>query len=96
VKRFMRQTLPTVNRRHFVNNIVCTESFCPQKRTTERRSSVVHSPSTVAIFTTETSLWTCAWAFAPRLSWSWTVLLPSDTYRKPIRSITAVLFPFVT
>jgi hypothetical protein len=32
----------------------------------------------------------------PRLSWSWTVLLPSDTDRKPITSITAVLLPFVT
>jgi hypothetical protein len=31
-----------------------------------------------------------------RLSWSWTVLLPSDTQRKPITSITAVLLPFVT
>jgi hypothetical protein len=32
----------------------------------------------------------------PRLSWSWTMLLPSDTYRKHITSITAVLLPFVT
>jgi hypothetical protein len=32
----------------------------------------------------------------PRLSWSCTVLLPSDTHRKPITSITAVLLPFVT
>jgi hypothetical protein len=32
----------------------------------------------------------------PRLSWSWTALLPSDTRRKPITSITAVLLPFVT
>jgi hypothetical protein len=32
----------------------------------------------------------------PRLSWSWAMLLPSDTYRKPITSITAVLLPFVT
>jgi hypothetical protein len=32
----------------------------------------------------------------PRLSWSWTVLLPSETHRKPITSITAVLLPFVT
>jgi hypothetical protein len=31
----------------------------------------------------------------PRLSWSWTVLLPSDTYRKLITSTTAVLLPFV-
>jgi hypothetical protein len=32
----------------------------------------------------------------PRLLWIWTVLLPSDTHRKPIKSFTAVLFPFVT
>jgi hypothetical protein len=32
----------------------------------------------------------------PRLSWSWTVLLPTDTHRKHITSITAVLLPFVT
>jgi hypothetical protein len=32
----------------------------------------------------------------PRLSWSWTVLLPSDTYRKPVTSITTILLPFVT
>jgi hypothetical protein len=31
----------------------------------------------------------------PRMSWSWTVLLPSNTHRKPITSITAVLLPFV-
>jgi hypothetical protein len=36
-------------------NILCTESFCPQKRTTERYSSVVHSSSTVVILTTETT-----------------------------------------
>jgi hypothetical protein len=29
----------------------------------------------------------------PRLWWSWTVLLPSDTHRNPITSITAVLLP---
>jgi hypothetical protein len=31
----------------------------------------------------------------PKLSWSWTVLLPSDVYRKPITSITAVSLRFV-
>jgi hypothetical protein len=39
---FTRQTLPTVNRKHFFMNILCIESFCPQKRTTERCSSLVH------------------------------------------------------
>jgi hypothetical protein len=32
----------------------------------------------------------------PRLSWSWPVLLPSDTHIKPITSTTAVLLPIVT
>jgi hypothetical protein len=31
----------------------------------------------------------------PRFSLSWTVLLSSDTRRKPITSITSVLFQFV-
>jgi hypothetical protein len=32
----------------------------------------------------------------PRLSWSWTVLLPSDTHTIRITPITAVLLPSVT
>jgi hypothetical protein len=32
----------------------------------------------------------------PRLSWNWTVLLPSDTHRKLVTSNTAVLLPFMT
>jgi hypothetical protein len=32
----------------------------------------------------------------PRLLWSWTMLLSSDTHRKPITSVTVVLLPFVT
>jgi hypothetical protein len=32
----------------------------------------------------------------PRLSRSWTVLLPSDIHRKPITPITVALLPFVT
>jgi hypothetical protein len=58
VNRFMRQTLPTVNRNYFFMNILCIESFCPQKRTTERCSSVLHSSSMVTILTTKTSFWT--------------------------------------
>jgi hypothetical protein len=29
--RFMRQTLPNINRKHFFMNILCIESFCQQK-----------------------------------------------------------------
>jgi hypothetical protein len=31
VNRFMRQTLSTINRRLFIINMFCIESFCPQK-----------------------------------------------------------------
>jgi hypothetical protein len=31
----------------------------------------------------------------PRLSWSWTMLLPSDTHKKPNKSTMAVLLPSV-
>jgi hypothetical protein len=96
VNRFTRQTFPTVNRKHFFMNIPCIESFAHKKCTTERCSWVVYSSSTVVILTTETSLWTCAACLLPRMLWIWTVLLPSDTHRKPITSITAVLLPFVT
>jgi hypothetical protein len=56
---FMQQTLPTLNRKHFFMNILCTKSFRTQKRTRERCSAVVHASSTVAVLTTETNLWTC-------------------------------------
>jgi hypothetical protein len=89
LNRFTRHTLPTVNRKYFFMNILCIEFFCSQ-RTIERCSSAVHSSSTVAFLATETSLWRCACASA-----TWTVLLPSDTHRNPITSITAVLLPIV-
>jgi hypothetical protein len=87
--RFTRQTLPTVNRKYFFVNILCIESFCPQK--THDRTLQAQSP-----------LWLLKPAsehaqarLLSRLSRSWTVLLPSDAYRNPITSITAVLLPLV-
>jgi hypothetical protein len=91
VNSFTRQTLLTVNRKHAFMNIIC--SFAHKERTTESCSllRVVYSSDTT-ILIIETSLWACAWASA---TYSWTVLLPSDTHRKPITSITAVLVTFV-
>jgi hypothetical protein len=62
-----------------------------KKRITERCSSVVYSSSMVAILTTEPAPEHAH--VLPRLSWSWTVLLPSDilVHRKSITSTTAVL-----
>jgi hypothetical protein len=98
VNRFMRQTLPTVNRKHFFVNILVLSPFGHKYRTTEHCSSVIHSSRAVTNLPTEISLCTCASCLLllPRLSWYWTVLLPSDTYRKPIIYITNVLLPFVT
>jgi hypothetical protein len=65
VNRFTRQTFSIVNRKYIFMNILCIESFCQQKKpTTERCSSVVYFSNTVAILTTETSLWTCVCASA--------------------------------
>jgi hypothetical protein len=54
VNGFTQQTLPAVNRKHFFMSILCLDFFCPQRRTTERCSSAIHSSSTVVILTTET------------------------------------------
>jgi hypothetical protein len=56
VNCFMRQTLPTANRKHMCMNILCTESICPQKKCSRALLFGCTSSRTVAILTTETSL----------------------------------------
>jgi hypothetical protein len=93
VNRLTGQTLPTVNKKHFFMNILCTESFCPQKSTTKCRTSVVHLARSTFWLLKPASTCACACYLDCH---SRTVLLPSDTHRKPTTSITAVLFPFMT
>jgi hypothetical protein len=57
---FLDATDTTVNRKYLFTYILCIEIFAHKRRTTERCYSVEHSSSTVAILTTETSLWICA------------------------------------
>jgi hypothetical protein len=83
VKRFMPQLLPTVNRKHCFMNIICIESFWPQKPL---------SPFWLLKPASEQA----HMRLLPRLPWSWTVMLPSDAHTKPITSNTAVLLPIVT
>jgi hypothetical protein len=83
VNRFTRQTRPNVNKKHFFMNILCIESLCPQKYAQQNDALRYYTPQARS-------------SLLPRLSWSWTVLLPSDTHRKPITSIAAVLLSFVT
>jgi hypothetical protein len=88
VNRFTRQTLPTTNKKHFFMNILCIE-FCSQN--TPNRTLLFGS--ILLKYGRHFEYWTCA---CPGLSWSWTVLLPSDTYREPLTSVTSVLLPCVT
>jgi hypothetical protein len=84
---FMTQLWTALHDKHFPplsGNIYSRLSFCPQKRTTGHCSSAIYSSSTVAILTTETSLWNAHARLLPTLSWRWTVLLSSGTHRKPI------------
>jgi hypothetical protein len=55
-----RRTLPTVNNKHFLWISFALSPFAHKKTTIERCSSVLYSLGTVAIVTTNTSLWTCA------------------------------------
>jgi hypothetical protein len=58
VNCFTRQTLPTVNMKHFFMNVFIEALYPQKKRTTERCSSVGYFSSMVAILTTETNFWT--------------------------------------
>jgi hypothetical protein len=76
--------------------ILCIESRCPQE-TQNRMLLFGSSPQTRSPF----------WLLIPasehkhtcllfRLSWSWTLMLLTDAYRKPLTSVTAVLLRFLT
>jgi hypothetical protein len=97
VNSFTRQTLPTINKKHFFTNILFTGSFCPQTSAQQNAALRYYTPQIRSPFgllkQVSEHAHTC---LLPRLSRSWTVLLPSDTHRKPITSIAAVLLPLVT
>jgi hypothetical protein len=97
VNRFSRQTLPIVNRKHFFRNILCIESFSRKnKRTKERCSSVIHPQARSPFWLLKSASEHAHVCLLPGLSWSRAVLLPSDTHRTPVTTITAVVLPFVT
>jgi hypothetical protein len=96
VNRFTRQTLPIVNSKHFFMNILCVGSFCPQKTAQQNSALRQYTPQAWSPYRLLKPAFEHEHArLLARLSWSWTVLLPSDKPRKPSMSITAVLLPFV-
>jgi hypothetical protein len=67
-----------------------------KERTTEHCTTVVHPQARSPFWLLKSAFEREHARLLPRLSWSWTVLLSSDTHRKLIISITAVLLPFLT
>jgi hypothetical protein len=69
----------------------------PTKKNAQQNaaSSVIHASCLVAIWLLKPVSEHVHAGVIPRLSQSWSVLLPSDTHRKLITSITAVLLPSV-
>jgi hypothetical protein len=91
---FTLQTLPTVKWKHLFMNILCIESF--SSLITHNRTLLfcgIHLKHWLSSFWLLKPVSEHAHArLLPRLSWSWTVLLPSDTHTRPITCITAVYF----
>jgi hypothetical protein len=73
-------------------NIFALSLFIYKEGTTQSRSSVIYISKAVALLTTETNLEHAHERLLPRITRSWTLLLPSDTHRK---HITDILLPFV-
>jgi hypothetical protein len=90
---------PVINTSHhkqeiFLYEYLCIESFSPQKPAQQGTALRYYTPQTRSPFWLLNPASEHAHAsLLPRLSWSWTVLLRSDTHRKPV---TAVLLLFVT
>jgi hypothetical protein len=98
---FSTQLWTALRDKHFppyTRNISLWISFAlsPFPSTTKLWSSVVHSQARSPFWARKPASEHEHASLLPRLSWSWTVLLPSDTHRKPITSITTVLLPFLT
>jgi hypothetical protein len=94
--RFTRQTLLIVNRNNFFMSILCIKSYCLKNLTRERCSSVVYILKTSPFWLLKLASEHAHARLLPRLSWSWTMLLPSDTYRNPVTSIIADIHQFMT
>jgi hypothetical protein len=93
LNRFTRQILPTINRKPFFMNILCIESFWPQKNSQQNAALRYYTQARSPFWILKAASEYAHAHLLPRLSWSRTVLLPSDTNIKPITSITTVLLP---
>jgi hypothetical protein len=91
------KTHSTLNIKHFFMNILCIVSFCQHKNRQQNAAPQWNTPEVRSPFGLLKRASEHAHVrLSIRLPWSWIVLLPSGTHRKPITPITSVLHPFVT
>jgi hypothetical protein len=91
---FTRQTLPTVKSKHLFMNILYIQPFWPQKRNAQEISALwwYNSQARSPFWPLKRSSEHAHALLLPRLSWSWTVVLPSDTHRKHLRQLQLFFF----
>jgi hypothetical protein len=95
VNRFTQQILPTMNRKHVFVDILTLSPFAHKRMHNVMllfNGILMKHSHYFDYWKTSEHAYT---HLLPKLSWNWTVLLRSDTHRKRITSITAVLLPFV-
>jgi hypothetical protein len=95
---FTWQTLPNINKKHFFTDILCIESFWPQK--SQERTSLFGN--TLLKHGRHFDYWKQPLNMCIRVGYldcheaGMCCYILNDTYRKPIMSITAVSLPFGT
>jgi hypothetical protein len=82
-----------LNRKHFFMIIFCIESFCPQKRTTECCSLVVHPLSRVVILLLKPASEHGHAHLLPRLSWSCYLVIHIENLLYPLQLFHFHLLP---
>jgi hypothetical protein len=94
VNRFTRQTLPSVNRKHFFMNILALTPIAHRNAQQNAARRYFTPQAGYPFWLLKPACEHTHASVLPRPSWSWIVLLPSDTHRKLVASITAVLLQF--
>jgi hypothetical protein len=91
VNCFTRQHFPLQTENICLRISFALSSFAHKKLTTKRCSSVIYPQARSSFWLLKPASEHACAHLLPRLSWSSTVLLPSDTHRKPITSIAFYL-----
>jgi hypothetical protein len=92
VNHFTRETFPTVNWKYCYKNILWIEFLSTKNAKQNVCSSVLYPKARSPFWLLKPASEHEHARLLPRLSWSWTVLLPSDTYRNLLRPLQPLCF----